>query len=196
MSIGVAAAANKVEREKDEREEGERASERADERSGERPGLPNIPSPRRALDGRTRTDGRASGGSAFLPPPVAGGHAIRVESVSDCHDGRSVGRGRLGNGQRRFGHSLPNKEQGRIEIKGAEGGREGREEKGFFIAIVVVVVVVTLPNRICCCHRGLSGWTCAWRRESEQRKRANEPTDGRTNGRTSKFCNPGGGVQK
>ena len=130
-------------------------------------------------------DGRASGGSAFLPPPVAGGHAIRVESVSDCHDGRSVGRGRLGNGQRRFGHSLPNKEQGRIEIKGAEGGREGREEKGFFIAIVVVVVVVTLPNRICCCHRGLSGWTCAWRRESEQRKRANQRTDERTAGQAS-----------
>ena len=70
-----------------------RESERADERSGERPGLPNIPSPRA---GRTDADGRAGGrdergGSAFLPPPVAGGHAIRVESVSDCHDGRSVG---------------------------------------------------------------------------------------------------------
>ena len=57
MSIGVAAAANKVEREKDEREEGERASERM---SGAASDLAYLIYPRcaaRWTDGRRRTTG-------------------------------------------------------------------------------------------------------------------------------------------
>ena len=138
----ASAAANKVwEREKDEEEEGERASDLAY--------LIYPPS----LGAGLRTDGRASErASAAVPPSlsVAGGHAIRVESVSDCHEGRAAAGsvdGRDGQRRRRFGHSMPKEEhgtrrEGRIEIK--EGGeRTSHHRSGF---------VVTLPNRIRC-HR-------------------------------------------
>ena len=86
-------------------EEGERAKGRASDLAYLI--YPHSPIAR-WTDGRTggRADGRASVVPRSLSSPlrsaVALGHAIRVESVSDCHDGRWVARsesprGGLGN---------------------------------------------------------------------------------------------------
>ena len=165
---------------------------RASDGASERPGLPNIPSLAPSLAHGALDDGRTGerGGSAF-GPSVAGGHAIRVESVSDCHEGRRrrVGRWTDGMGSRRFGHSMPKEEHGTRKEGRKDRNKGGRRK--VFSSSMWFRCDVAEPDPLSSPSRTIRLDVCTAPTEKEREQRTTKKEGG------PEFCNwVGDGVQK